>query len=272
MSKYFLSMALAALALAACSPKESSMQSPQAAQPGTAGQAANAPSPATAAVASTAPNEPKGPDMKLPMANYTRIDYDDEQAVWLTYLVSAQAKENTGDEDLLNMFSPRYYNEKDAFKKRELAASELPRVKAVFDQYKAQKYYSMEVNRPDAHLAAISPTLYLSSPYDFDAKSFPVSHGSCLKDMTHFNRQQAGIVFELTSPGLCQIKVENLELAKKIEELRVRNRLELHSVVHFYVRQVDGNTAKAVVTRVHYDVYDKSAPIKIGNPLVSVDA
>jgi len=269
--KITLTLSLALIALAACSPKAASDRNEQPANP--AAKIDSAAAAAQTVAAEKAADDAHGePNKSVPFGSYTKLDYEDQRAVWLTYIVSAHANEPTSDEELLNMFSPRYYNEPDAFKKRELVATELPLVKTSFDKYKAQKYYSLEFSRPQTTTPAINPTLFVSTPYDFAKKSFLVSHGDCLKDNSYGNYQQASITFNTTAANQCQIRIDDLTLAKKIEELRVKNQLGLTGTFYFYVKKIEGNNAKALVTRVHYELYDKSTSPRGETVLASVDA
>jgi len=47
--------------------------------------------------------------------------------------------------------------------------------------------------------------------------------------------------------------------------------LGLTGVLHFWIKQVDGNTLKAVVTGMHYELFDKRSRGAAATPLASAD-
>lgn len=196
------------------------------------------------------------PDLSVPLENYTALDQvKDKGATWLTYIAIAQSEKKSDDKELLNLFSGKYYNEPDAFKKQELISSELPPIKQLVDAYTKQRYYVIEFGQSHD---GISPNFSISDAYDFDHKSFKINGGQACFNVGYGNQQQVGLSFTDASPALCEIKVEDIEMAKRLEQLRAARNAHLRGKIYFFVQGVEqGNQVKAIPTYVQYDVYDK---------------
>lgn len=120
------------------------------AQPAQAGEGTNGDAAKAFADAQMAKEaaQPKA-DPSVPLANYTPIEPGDG-GTWLTYVDVSRADRTPDDEALLGMFSPRYFNETDAFKKHDLVPVELPPVKANLKRYADQAYYALPFGDPAA--------------------------------------------------------------------------------------------------------------------------
>ncbi|SNT30468.1 hypothetical protein SAMN06265795_12347 [Noviherbaspirillum humi] len=204
------------------------------------------------------------PDMKVPLENYTALAQD-QNDTWLTYLAVAYSDQKSDDKELLNLFSGKYYNEQDAFKKQELIPTELPPIKTTVEGYSKQRYYSMEFGKTNIAVNA-SPQIY--NGYDFDSKSFRII-GAFDTNSTYANRQNVLLNFP-QAPALAKLKVEEIEMAKRIEQLRASNSVHLRGKVYFFVTEVvQGNRVQAIPTYVQYDVYDKPSYFTSGSKQVA---
>ena len=211
--------------------------------------------------------EKNSPDKTVPISNYTALDNSEPSGTWATYVAVSQAVQPTSDEELLNMFSGRYFNEQDAFKKRELIPVELPRIKDLLAKYKAQKYYSLSFGG-EFDKGSVNPSMQLDA-YNFDTKSFNINGGNCFNS-SYGNRQSVLFFPESKDPAICSFKVDDIELAKVVENLRAKNNANVRGTFYFFVSSIDNdNQVKGVVTHIQYDVYDKPSYLKGGALIAS---
>lgn len=193
------------------------------------------------------------PDANVPLANYTLIDQNALGVRWLTYIAVAHGGQTLSDEEKLNLLSPRYYNEPDAFRKHQMASAELAEINANLARYKAQRYYALKLN--DYLTRGINITQSLTSGYDFDSKSFAVLGHNCW-NMPYSTAQGVTLRFTDTKQGTCAIRVADENAARAIEQARASFHLNtLGGVVYFFVAGVDnGNSVNVQVTHVRYDI------------------
>ncbi len=116
-----------------------------------------------------AQNQIAKPDPSVPKENYTAVDRAPGDT-WATYAAVAFDDRTLDDKTLLNLLSGRYFNEHDAFKQQEMAATELAPIKERLAAYKKQRYYSIPFGLYEREV--INPTISFSGPYDFEKKSF----------------------------------------------------------------------------------------------------
>lgn len=258
-TKYALIVAAVAV-LAACSKQESQQQASTPA-PASAPAAAPAPAPAAPAVTTT-----PAPD-NTPLTGYETVDGTD--GTWLTYVsVTHAAGQQPAQDELLNLFSGKYFNERDTFKKHDLIAAEWPPIEANLKHYAAQKYYALpfggatNLNAPQALQILIN-----AQPYDFNSKSFPI--GSFANTLFG-NRQNVLLAISEDMGRFGQIKVEDEALARQIEQLRTSGMLSLRGLAYLRVDNVqNGNQVHVTLQHLHIDVYDKPAYLNGGGKLVT---
>jgi hypothetical protein len=211
--------------------------------------------------------QPKA-DPGVPVANYTTVDQSDG-GTWLTYVAVSRATPQPGDDELLGMFSPRYFNEPDVFKKHDLVATELPPVKSNLQRYANQAYYAMPFGDPTG--TSLNMNFFFQSGYDFTTKSFQMSSGQCW-NMVYTNRQNVALDLTKTGNNLCQLPVQDEAVAKQIEQLRAANKLSARGLVYFHVDGIqNGNRVLATATHLHIDLYDAPAWDKRGKVFASFD-
>lgn len=242
----------AGLALAGCNGKQASQES---ATDGKASPALLLSSPKLADSPVTPPSQqthdlPK-PDRSMPLANYLGLN-DEAAGMALTYIVSAKSPTPLSEDEKLNRLSPSYYNETDAFKRKELAKTELPRVEAALEKYRRNDYYTLPVS------AYAQQPIWLTnvsvSQYDFNTKSFPLtSYGqSCWAGTL---RNQQGVTLKiLPSDFPCNLPVSDEAQAKSIETARAQNTLGLQGTLYLFVPRAENGSALAVVSHAHIDL------------------
>jgi hypothetical protein len=194
------------------------------------------------------------PDLSVPLENYTALKQD-KSGSWLTNLAVAYSDPKPDDKELLNLFSAKYYNEQDAFKKQDLIATELPPIKELLAAYSKQRYYSLEFGTSND---GIAPFFTLTNGYDFENKSFKVNNGEGCFSTRYANQQSVTLSFVEASPTLCNAKIDDIEMAKRVEQLRAANTASLRGKIYFFVQSVEqGNSVQVIPTHIQYDIYDK---------------
>lgn len=191
------------------------------------------------------------PDLKVPPENYTALQ--DNRLSWLTYLAAAYGDRKSDDKELLNMFSAKFHNEPDAFKKQEMISSELPPIKALLSAYSKQRYYAWRIDNTHPY---IESPFSLRKEYNFESKSFAVGEDENCFNHFYTNDQSVNLRFTDVSLTLCNIKIEDLETAKRVEQLRAAGTTHLRETIYFFVQRVEGNDVKVVPTHVRYDIYE----------------
>lgn len=232
MTTKHLLVALLALTIAACGHSSGSEQSGEASSPAS-----------TSAPARPAQTGPiKGPT--APLSDYASIA---DEPLWVAYAYYARTNEPLTDEQKLDLFSPAYRNESDAFKKRDFAASELPKVEAKLKAFGTERFFYVDTGRSPAGSSELGP-------YDFQTKSFPLLH--CGTVDAGVVRGVQGALFE--DPKLCTVKVEDEAQAREIESRRGHNYLTLKLRYYFRIDGADKahKQLNATITHLHAEVLD----------------
>ncbi len=204
------------------------------------------------------------PDRSVPLANYLGLN-DEAAGMALTYMVSAKSPTPLSDDEKLNRLSPSYYNETDAFKRKELAKTELPRIEAALEKYRKHDYYTLPVSAYSQQ--PIWLTSVSVSQYDFNTKSFPLtSYGQYCWAGTLRNQQGATLKI-LPSDFPCNLPVSDEAQAKLIEAARSQNALGLQGTLYLFVPRAENGAALAVVSRAHIDLVNTQTKA----PLASFD-
>ena len=204
------------------------------------------------------------PDRNVAVASY--LDLNNQAAgMALSYIVTAKSQTPLSAEDKLNRLSPSYYNETDAFKKKDLAKTEGPRVDATLEAYRKNDYYTLPVSAYSQKPFGL--TNVSVSQYDFNTKSFPLtSYGQYCWGGTLRNQQGAALKI-LPSDFPCSLPVRDEMQAKLIEAARANNTLALQGTLYLFVPRADDGTALAVVTRAHIELVSTQTKA----PLASFD-
>lgn len=160
-------------------------------------------------------------DPTFPIEKYVTLNLNDEDRhfAYLWFGLS----ESKDDEEILKVLVPGYHSENDAFKKKELAAKEKPRVLARIEEYKSIKYIAFE----------LSSYMRLAS-YDFDRKGFPIANKDCW-DLYITTGSNIRLNLRKDNKVACFLPVEDFELAKKIEGLRASNNAQTLSYIYGFI-------------------------------------
>ncbi|RKE25265.1 hypothetical protein B0G76_6792 [Paraburkholderia sp. BL23I1N1] len=260
-----LVVTLSLMGLAACGKNDDSAKATAPASPPKVATAAETAAPVPNAVAHQLPNSQSE---NTPLASYEQVDRTD--GTWLTYVAITHATGQPAQEELLNLFSPQYYNEHDAFKKHDLIATEWPRIQTNMQHYAAQKYYSVPFGAsPTTNGSnALNVATFAIKPYDFDTKSFPLTP---FGQTVYGNRQ--GVQLYISTPdAFTHLKVGDEALARQMEQARSNISLFIGGTVYLRVDDIqNGNQVHATVEHVHYDIYDRMPGIGGGKKIAESD-
>lgn len=205
-------------------------------------------------------------DPNVPLSQYVVVanqSQTDQRAEWLTYLAVANDKTPSTDVELMEMFSGKYYNEKDGFKKQEIMNAELGAIKERVKSFQGAKYFALDFYDYSSWFG--NPNLTLQ-PYNFTTQTFDAKAGTDCLERSFVNQQNVQLSIKPLSNALCQIKVEDVATAKEIEGLRAKDRAKLGGRYYFYIDNVDGNRVNATVLHVSYKIYDAGfmdKPVKV---------
>lgn len=202
------------------------------------------------------------PDRAVPLASY--MDLNGEAAgLALTYIISAKGQTALNEDEKLSRLSPAYFNEMDAFKKKDLAKVEMPRVEAALSKYRQHDYYALPVSafsRQPLGLTTVSV-----GQYDFDSRSFPLaSYGQYCWGGTLRNQQ--GVVLKIMQSDFpCRLPVADEAQAKLIETARAQNTLGLQGTLYLFIPRAEDNTALAVVSHARLQLIDSQTKAQLAS-------
>lgn len=204
-----------------------------------------------------------GADLSTPLEKYVLLPMEDQQRD-LVYLYAALGgKFPRGDTELLEMVSAKYYNERDAFKKKEIEALEKPRVQEEIDRHKDIRYIAFSIS--DAQHER-----YQLSAYDFDKKGFSLSSFSSCADSSW--RAGSGLALKtFNTSGNCLgsfgfLPVPDVEVARKIEALRSSSQAVLQLIVYAYAEEAGDGHIFITPTALRMRVLDRKQFYSGGDP------
>ncbi len=219
----------------------------------------------TAAQARHDPVSQQGPkfDRSVPLSRYTELS-DSDRKIALEYLTAAYREPPYSDEQILARFSDAAAKEPDAFKRRDLAATEIPRINATLAPFKEQRYYSVKAYEPTA-LSTFPKGYVLAGSqrighYDFDKKGFPwvcldrlaVQGGREGKTLIQFGTDE-------TVPQQCVLSVPDENVAKAIEAAANSRGVAVVATFYFYVVRGQDYGVGAVATHGRVDFFPQNA-------------
>lgn len=192
-------------------------------------------------------------DKSVPLDKYAlfRLNDEDRHFARLFYAIKGVP---ASDEEVLNVLSADYYNERDGFKKQEIKSQIIPRITAELEQYKNMRYVAFESD--DSRLGA----------YDFSKKGFPLNNSGiqagCLRTMI---KTTSGVDLKFRDITThCFASVEDVELAKTIESYRANLKGPISYMIFAYAEDVrDGYlefTPIAIKAFVKQS-FDQNAPV-----------
>lgn len=200
---------------------------------------------------------------------------------WFTPLFLAQTSRPMSDEDKLNLMSAEYFNEQDAFRKKDLAKELMPKMQETLAKYsgdyrikvpifdKTQRAKNIELGLSYRSIDTRNFNLY---SYNFDTQSFEVAICGVSILFGFHNSQRITMEAKSSSfpneslvsdiqyvPQLveknCAIKIIDEELARRIESLINDRDIKPKGHVYFKVVANDNNLlAKPVYANVIYTV------------------
>jgi hypothetical protein len=252
-----LVLVLTSLLIAGCSRKEDDSA---------AGAASDA-SPSSASDSSVQdPGELPKPDRAKPLAEYSDINSD---PMLLTYVVTAKSAGTISDEDKLNRLSTLYFNERDAFKKQELAKQELPRITAMLERARSHDYYSVPVGAQELTLGTPTPVQVTSvgvRSYEIASGMFPLESFAGVYCWSVPLRNEQGANLQVVrSEFPCALPISDQNQAKAIEAARSQNALDLRGTLYLFAPRAENGTAKAVVAHAHLELINTQTKEVLGS-------
>jgi hypothetical protein len=182
-------------------------------------------------------------DLSTPLSDYIKSD----DPSWLTYVYVSRLANQPSDDEKMKLFSPKYFNESDAFKKHDIMVSDLPTVNATLAKYREENYFTLQTDSPFGMFALVKP-------YDFGSQSFAIN--DCGRYAFHGNQN---IYVKITSTdSMCNIKVTDTNLAHTVESMRANFHLKLMFTYYLFVDGLDPlkNQLNATATHLHIDFQD----------------
>ena len=200
---------------------------------------------------------------------------------WVEYWMLASTPLGGDDETVLNFTSEKYVKTNDAFARREFQDAELAAARETLKRFDGQRHIVVRWGRGsqfrDDDFVILNPNQ--PGAYDFETNTFaainpckghpaysPVSlnFGSPTSEFSLYIQQLEDTDF------FCQVRVEDLELAEKIEKLRAGSRLELSGDLYLDLDEAkvrgEGTTAflRANVRAMSFEFWDSRTGEKIG--------
>jgi hypothetical protein len=202
------------------------------------------------------------PDPKAPLSSYVTLET--EADVYM--MIAAWSSVPVTDEQLLERLSPAYSRERDQFKRQEIGQRDLATIKAKIAQYQTQHYFAIKMGavgltgRPSDFLP-IEPIL---APFDLTKGTFAAGGTPCWTNIQlavsgsqYASNLGTGLAFDKAGVA-CDIKVTDVESAKRIEAVRSRFQTHLEGTIYFAVTDKAPPHAfvPVITTHVHAVVID----------------
>lgn len=170
------------------------------------------------------------PDPSIPLSSYTALQTQIDAGM----VYEAFRQPDIPDDALLDALAPNYRGENDGFKKRDIAATQLPKLRAGIEQAKGKRYYTVPLF---THVPGpvYFPHLELNA-YDFKTQSFLLLFApSCWTQRPIDLVLVHGMFAVIQATPSCAIPIADESLAKHIEDLRVRQRLTIGGELGFFI-------------------------------------
>lgn len=198
-------------------------------------------------------------ELNVPLDRYTNLD---GEPMALTYLITALDPTPISADEKLGRLSPAWYDTSDAFKKQELAKTELPRIESKLAEYRKQHHYTVPISNSTDHEIAVTSVLLDS--YDLVNKVFPLGiYGAHCWNGLYRNSQQAQLQIKGDIVP-CRLSVGDENLARNIEAARAAGRLQTSGFLYIYVDQAQNGTANGIVTAVRLGLLDARTNTSLG--------
>jgi len=196
--------------------------------------------PATPAMASAslpAPPSPSTVDKSLPLEKYVLLDGSDKNRDFAYLYYALGGKLDSPDEDL-KVLSSEYYNERDGFKKKEIAERERPRIEQEKERHRASmRYFALKL--PSFGILNLQP-------YDFEKKGFVLPGTTCSQSSI---RMASGVVLALRPlEPHCFLGVADDDEARKLEALRAGTDAYVEVTFYGYVEGVSSGALDVTST------------------------
>lgn len=208
------------------------------------------------------------PDLSRPLSQYAQFPATEQAAI--TKLIVALANPAFGDEEKLELLSARYHREHDSFKKRDIAAAELPILNDDLRRVQRMRYLSVPLEKNSIRVPGVAgmdrpiPPILLEPPllqsYDFASQSFPIQGNRSLPDCWAWS----GSGLDTTNTKLpCALKVTDEAVARKIEAANKSFALDVKGTAYLYVGERE-RRLWGKVTHVRLELWNKETREQLG--------
>jgi len=207
------------------------------------------------------------PDLSRPLSQYAEFPVAEQNA--LVKLSVALADPAFSDEEKLDLLSARYHNERDGFKKRDIAAAELPAINADLKRVERMRYLKVPLGGRPIRVPGIpgmdepTPPILLEPPrlqsYDFASRSFPIQGVTSQPDCWEWDHDLG--TKNTTLP--CALKVTDEAVARKIEAANKSFDLDVKGAAYLYVGE-RGRRLWGRVTHVRLELWTKETKELLG--------
>jgi len=170
-------------------------------------------------------------DKSLPLEKYVLLDGSDKNRDFAYLYYALGGKPDSPDEDL-KVLSSEYFNERDVFKKKEIADRERPRIEQEKERHRASMRY-FAVKLPSFGILSLQP-------YDFEKKGFVLPSTTCSQSSI---RMASGVVLALRPlEPHCFLRVADDDEARKLEALRASTDAYVEVTFYGYVEGVSSGS------------------------------
>lgn len=196
---------------------------------------------------------------KVPLSSYVMISPDEDQVI-LTKLLIAKSGDLFSEDETLSFLSAQYYNERDAFKKKDIAKALLPEFNKELKELASTSYLAVPIERvgfqeKGRSVFHMEPLRVLT--YNFDLGGFPLASRYGAKDCwdSSFQNNQR-ISVSISGPDApCFLTVKDEAQARSIETALQSNNLRVQGTAYMHLtarsRNLYGQVLRAKIELTH---------------------
>lgn len=226
------------------------------------------PGPASETEKRAEPVSQESSDRNVPISQYVLFQPDADDII-LTKLLIAKSPGRFPDAEKFGLLSANYYNESDAFKKKDIADGLRPTLDKELEALAKLSYMAVPIE--DVPYSQRGRSVFHMSPlklssYSFDLKGFPLTgrygETSCWEG--RFGNDQNVSVLVSGGDTPCFLKVTDEDKARAIETALQAGIVELRGMAYIHVSARDRNLYGKVM-HARIDLIHKTTKTQLGN-------
>lgn len=207
-------------------------------------------------------------DRNIPISQYVLFPPDADDII-LTKLLIAKLPDRFPDEEKFGLLSVRYYNERDAFKKKDIADELRPNLDKELEALAKLNYMAVPID--DVPYSQRGRSVFHLSPlkvrsYSFDLKGFPLTgrygEASCWE--SRFGNNQNVNVTVSGGDTPCFLAVTDEDKARAIETALQSGNVELRGMAYINLNARDRNLYGKVM-HAHIELIHRITKAQLGN-------